>query len=353
MDESEGKDAAEQAMKEGYAFLPSGAHEQALASFTRAEDLFGEAGDRRRQARASTNKALVLVQLQRFDEAIAGFKEALEHFEEEDEFIRVAEQCGNVGSVHRDMGQPDEALENYEEALTIYRELGLRERAADQCTNIAYVRFHEKKNMRRLSGVTARRSPSTPRPAVKRSAASRPKTSPGWKPPSRAGGMKGLDLAEAYYGSVGLAMIRERFRAFEDRLAVGLAGPGSECFGFDDEVSRTMTGARPSACGSPRMITVSSATVCRTPTWSFRRSSRASARERRVPARVARGRVPHRRLLQALHRLDRPRGRSRNGCGYRTRTGPSAPTAGFFSDPWASSPAGGWPCSPITRRISG
>jgi len=50
--------------------------------------------------------------------------------------------------------------------------------------------------------------------------------------------MKGLDLAEAYYGSVGLPMIRERFRAFEDRLAVGLAGPGSECFGFDDEVSR-------------------------------------------------------------------------------------------------------------------
>lgn len=50
--------------------------------------------------------------------------------------------------------------------------------------------------------------------------------------------MKGLDLAEAYYGSVGLAMIRERFRDFEDRLAVGLAGPGSECFGFDDEVSR-------------------------------------------------------------------------------------------------------------------
>lgn len=50
--------------------------------------------------------------------------------------------------------------------------------------------------------------------------------------------MKGLDLAEAYYREVGLPMIRERFRAFEDHLAVGLAGPGSECFGFDDGVSR-------------------------------------------------------------------------------------------------------------------
>lgn len=50
--------------------------------------------------------------------------------------------------------------------------------------------------------------------------------------------MKGLALAEAYYREVGVPMIRERFADCEDRLAVGLAGPGSECFGFDDEISR-------------------------------------------------------------------------------------------------------------------
>lgn len=50
--------------------------------------------------------------------------------------------------------------------------------------------------------------------------------------------MKGLDLAEAYYRQVGAPMIAERFPMHAERIAAGLVGPGSECFGFDDEVSR-------------------------------------------------------------------------------------------------------------------
>jgi len=50
--------------------------------------------------------------------------------------------------------------------------------------------------------------------------------------------VKGLDLAELYYRGPGAAMIRERFAGEETQIAAGLAGPGSECFGFDDEYSR-------------------------------------------------------------------------------------------------------------------
>ena len=50
--------------------------------------------------------------------------------------------------------------------------------------------------------------------------------------------MKGLELAEAYYRQHGQSMIAEQFPTFSDRIAVGLVGPGSECFGFDDEWSR-------------------------------------------------------------------------------------------------------------------
>lgn len=50
--------------------------------------------------------------------------------------------------------------------------------------------------------------------------------------------MRGIDEARAFYLEYGQQMIREKFPEYENRIAVGLAGHGSECFGFDDEVSR-------------------------------------------------------------------------------------------------------------------
>lgn len=50
--------------------------------------------------------------------------------------------------------------------------------------------------------------------------------------------MKGIELSEKYYNSHGLPMIETKFSSHADRIAVGFAGPGSECFGFDDDISR-------------------------------------------------------------------------------------------------------------------
>jgi hypothetical protein len=50
--------------------------------------------------------------------------------------------------------------------------------------------------------------------------------------------MKGLELSEKYYRAVGAGMIEAYFPDYQERIAVGLAGLGSECFGFDDEYSR-------------------------------------------------------------------------------------------------------------------
>jgi len=49
--------------------------------------------------------------------------------------------------------------------------------------------------------------------------------------------MKGLELAEKFYNEYGKKVIDENFSHIKEYLAIGLIGSGSECFGFDDEIS--------------------------------------------------------------------------------------------------------------------
>jgi hypothetical protein len=49
--------------------------------------------------------------------------------------------------------------------------------------------------------------------------------------------MKGIELARAYWETFGIPMIREQFPEYEEIIAAALTGSGSECYGFDDEVS--------------------------------------------------------------------------------------------------------------------
>ena len=50
--------------------------------------------------------------------------------------------------------------------------------------------------------------------------------------------MKGLELSRAYFEEYGRPLLRQQYPYFEEHIAAGLAGMGSECFGFDDEISR-------------------------------------------------------------------------------------------------------------------
>lgn len=50
--------------------------------------------------------------------------------------------------------------------------------------------------------------------------------------------MNGLPLSGRYYRQHGVPMLREKYAADLDRIAVGLVGDGSDCLGFDDGQSR-------------------------------------------------------------------------------------------------------------------
>ena len=50
--------------------------------------------------------------------------------------------------------------------------------------------------------------------------------------------MKGLELSRKYVEGIYLPFLKEEFPELLERMAIGLVGEGSECFGFDDEISR-------------------------------------------------------------------------------------------------------------------
>lgn len=49
--------------------------------------------------------------------------------------------------------------------------------------------------------------------------------------------MQGIELSRSFYEEYGRPMLESEFAEHLDRIAVGLVGHGSECFGFDDEIS--------------------------------------------------------------------------------------------------------------------
>ena len=50
--------------------------------------------------------------------------------------------------------------------------------------------------------------------------------------------MQGIEIARAFYQTKLVPLIERDFAQYKDRIAIGLVGRGSECYGFDDEISK-------------------------------------------------------------------------------------------------------------------
>ena len=51
-------------------------------------------------------------------------------------------------------------------------------------------------------------------------------------------GISGMELCKRYYLEYGKPMIEEKFKEYADKIAVGLVGYGSQCYGYDDNISK-------------------------------------------------------------------------------------------------------------------
>lgn len=123
--------------------------------------------------------------------------------------VHYAAALNSLGEICYRSGSHAEAAGYFEKALKVIREnYGENQSYAEVAKNLAKVR----ETIEALDGEAV-------------------------APPERR--MSGLALSEAYFREYGMKMIDDGFSEYKRYMAVGLVGEGSECFGFDDELSES------------------------------------------------------------------------------------------------------------------
>lgn len=177
------------------------------------------------QAVTYTNLANTCLALNQEDEAAKYFTGAILLFEKHN--IKDSHYCAAVASMgifYYQRKQYEKALECFEKAMTgIEASLGQNEH---------YRRMEKNARLCReaMAGAEVKAGDATGLEAVTQGMGDR-EVSPILLP------KKGLELCREYYETYGKPMLQKEFPAYVDKIAVGLVGEGSDCFGYDDGFS--------------------------------------------------------------------------------------------------------------------
>ena len=197
------------------------------------------------------NLALLFQEMQDFESAVGTLKKALAIVQKNGDEVKVAISYTNLGMSLLQIDELDEAIYNLDEANKIFTSLpetdyhygavlsamgeakyrqGLYEEAADYYEKALY---EVEKNTGRSPAYEITLS------NLKEAAAKAYKvlSDRDTESPDSAV-LSGLDLSMQFYEEYGKPMLKEKFPDYIDRIAVGLVGEGSECLGFDDELSK-------------------------------------------------------------------------------------------------------------------
>ena len=193
-------------------YQETGDHEKSAECLKKAIPIISARDDERiAQAISRTNLAQAYLLLGRLDEAEAELISAEDIFEKEggDDFHYPG--CLNaIADLNIKKGAPDIAVRYYRRALDL-----LRQKVGED--NPGYTAVSENlKTAEKMAG---------------ESVMSDKGAGPG-------DDLKGMDLARSFFEEYGRAMIHNGFGEYEDRITAGLVGRGSQCYGYDDPLSR-------------------------------------------------------------------------------------------------------------------
>lgn len=226
-------------------------YDRALALYEEARNIYLRLEGRQSYHYAATLNNISLVYLDRKDaaKALAYAQEALAIVRtlpdsQEEQAISLI----NSSTAHYQLGQQETAAEEARQALMLYQEVPEKGIHYANALNLQAVLYLEQgqyqlaydgfiqaaRYIETMLGKNEDYQKAMDNAA--KAAAALARHTPVSSAPSATG--FGLSLCRAYYEEVGRPALQSQFAAVWDHIAAGLVGEGSECLGFDDEVSR-------------------------------------------------------------------------------------------------------------------
>lgn len=226
-----------------------------------------------RFASLNNNIALLYQEMGNYENAVRHLKMALEIITKiEGADIQISVTHSNLGASLIELNQVDEAIEHLNTALEIFRRdevkdfhysAALSAMAAAKCKKGDYTsaaKLYEEtleeieinmgkgtaykiteENLRKVYEKLGREKDFNTKQGVKTDLNLQKEFSQEQKAKSDCALQKtvtGIELSRKFYEQYGAKMIQEKFPEYENKIAVGLVGEGSERFGFDDEYSK-------------------------------------------------------------------------------------------------------------------
>lgn len=242
------------------AYRAGGRLEDAMTCYRAVEQIYSQVlePDDMLVASLYNNKALLYQEMGDFEAARVHLERALEiALRHPERYYEQATSYANLAATCMQLGREEQAADCFRRSIAIFEAHGIRDthycaalasmaaylfqkqeydRAEDYFTRamegVEVSKGRTEAYYRLLENVKACRRAREEQAEADAGAAAREESAPGGQQVS------GLELCRAYYETYGRAMIHEKFPEYEGRIAVGLVGEGSDCFGYDDEDSR-------------------------------------------------------------------------------------------------------------------
>lgn len=244
-------------------YRAAGRLDESLDYYLRVQELYGSLfdSDNMLVAGLQNNMSLLYQEMEEYGKAKECLLKALEIAQREKAAYEIAVTYANLASTCAQLGETGDAQKYADSAVALFRELGVEDNhCAVAMAALGACRFQEK-DYRAALDYYERASEMVERSVGKNDAYDRLREHAAAC--TRAIGNRaqegnalaegdsaaegacrgreegvGLALCRAYYDTYGAPMIAEQFGGYADRIAVGLAGRGSDCFGYDDALSR-------------------------------------------------------------------------------------------------------------------